>query len=477
MKTLIQNAAILTMDQEHPYYENACIEICEGKIGYVGAQPQHQSSFFDQVVEARGKLAIPGLINAHCHSYANFVKGMAPTIPLELWMIHIMAQGEVLTPEDIYWNVLLGALEMIKTGTTCCIDHLAQGYDALDAAMQAYRDIGFRAALAPMITDKPYYATLPLIKNEVPEDLKTTAADGGKLLEMTVKLLHKWHNQENDRLKVFFGPSGPQRCTDELLAEAARLAGVYHTGFHSHVLETSAQAQTARTLYGEPMLMHLDRLGCLGENTTLVHAVWLDDEEIALAARRKAVVVHNPASNFLLGSGIAPVNKYRSHNVTVALGTDGVNVSGNHSLFGSIQLAAMIHNHTNNQPQTWIQPMDALHMATRNGAPAFLDDGLGVIRAGQKADITILSLEGSCLTTPLNNLPWQLAHTQPNELVESVFIDGRAVLLNGKLVNVDEEKILAEGERRGKRIRASIQEHKQQGIVKKIQALQQCMMN
>ena len=473
MKTLIQNAKIITMNQEQSYFEQGCIVIDDNLISYVGDSPPQDKNSYDDIVDASGKLVIPGLVNAHCHSYANYVKGMAPTIPLELWMLYIMAQGELMTPEDVYWNAMFGAMEMIKTGTTCCIDHLAQGYDALDGAMQAYKDIGLRAAIAPMITDKPYHETLPISGREIPQILKKPGASTDSLLDMTMKLLKKWHGQDNGRLKVFFGPSGPQRCTDELLKECARLARVHQTGFHSHVLESSAQAQTAQLLYGEPMVCHLDKLGCLGENTTMVHAVWLTDEEIALAAERKAVVVHNPASNFLLGSGIAPVNSYRSSQVAVSLGTDGVNVSGNHSLFGSIQLAAMIHNHNNNQPDTWIQPQDALQMATQNGAKAFLDEQIGVIKEGCKADIAVLSLKDNCNMTPLNNVLWQLVHSSPGQLVDSVFVDGHAVLRNGKLVNIDEELVLAEAERRGGRIREEFYSQKETDILNKVQVFKQ----
>jgi 5-methylthioadenosine/S-adenosylhomocysteine deaminase len=397
-RILIKDACIITGNSPKLIITQGYISIRDGKVTRVEKGSCANPENYDQIIDATDKIVIPGLLNAHYHSYANYVKGLAPTVPLEQWMLYIMAQGSVLTAEDVYWNTLLGALEMIKTGTTACIDHLAQGSEALDAAMQAYSDIGMRATLAPMISDKPYAATLPISWDQVPDELKQDKVpDADELVNMTIELLKKWH-QEEGRLQVGFGPSGPQRCSDRLISLCVHNADKYNTILHSHVLETKAQADTSKFLYGENMLFHLDKLGFLTPKTTLVHAVWLTDDEIKLAAVRGVTVVHNPASNFLLGSGIAPINKYRANGVRVALGTDGANVSGNLSMFDAIRLTSMIHNFSEVNSENWVKPQEALNMATIDGAKAFSQKELGTIEPGKTADLVILDPQGNLVT-------------------------------------------------------------------------------
>jgi len=452
-RILIKNAYIITGIDEKSLISLGYISLEDGKVTRVEKGTCANPENYDQIIDATDKIVMPGFLNAHYHSYANYVKGLAPTVPLEQWMLYITAQGQVLTPEDVYWNTLLGALEMIKTGTTGCIDHLAQGGEALDAAMQAYSDIGMRATLAPMISDKPYAATLPVSWEQVPDELrqdKVPDADG--LVEMTIGVLKKWH-QEEGRLQVGFGPSGPQRCSDRLISLCVHNADKYNTILHAHVLETKAQADTAKLLYGQDMLFHLDKLGFLTPRTSLVHAVWLTDEEIELAAARGVVVAHNPASNFLLGSGTAPVNKYRAHGIPVALGTDGANVSGNLSMFDAIRLACMIHNPSNLEYETWLKPYQALQMATKEGVKAFSQKELGTIEPGKKADLIILDTQDSIVFTPANELLWQIAHGAPADTVDTVLVQGRVIFQNKKLTALSEKRILEEGVKRGARIR------------------------
>jgi cytosine/adenosine deaminase-related metal-dependent hydrolase len=338
------------------------------------------------------------------------------------------------------------------------MDHLAQGFEALDGAMQAYRDIGIRATMAPMISDKPYHATLPIAEDALPPGLKSQGAPSPQeLIATTVSLFEKWHSTKGSRLHVFFGPSGPQRCTDALLKECGQRARLLDTGFHTHVLESKAQARTAEAFYGRPMLFYLDELGCLSERTSMVHSVWLNDEEIKLAADRGAVAVHNPSSNLLIGSGIAPVKKFREAGVPVALGTDGANVSGSLSMFDSMKLAGLIHNRPDLPQEEWLQPQDVLQMVTHHGPKAFLEKNLGAIAPGQKADLVLLNLE-DCALTPLNNPCWQLVYAEPASAVETVLVQGEPVLWQRKLTRISEKRILEEAARRGERIRNTFAE-------------------
>ena len=465
-KVLINNSYIFTGDQNNTIIPRGCIVIEQGRIVAVTSGEFIDPSNFDLVIDGTNTLTMPGLINAHHHSYANLVKGMNPTVPLEQWMLYTMALGGLLTPEDMYWNALAGAMEMLRSGTTSCMDHLAQGFEALDGAMQAYRDIGLRVTMAPMISDKPYHATLPIAEDALPPELKNQGAPTAQeLVATTVALYEKWHTK-GSRLHVAFGPSGPQRCTDDLLKECGNQARLLDTAIHTHVLESKAQARTAEFLYGKPMLFHLDEMGCLSERTSLVHSVWINDREMKLAADRGAVVVHNPSSNLLIGSGIAPVIKCREMGVPVALGTDGANVSGSLSMFDSMKLAGLIHNRPDLPQEAWLQPQDVLDMITRHAPKVLLEKDLGRIAPGQKADLVLLNLENPSLT-PLNNACWQLVYAEPTSAVETVLVQGEPVLLQGKLMRISEKRILEEAARRGERIRKAFAEKHHDQVLRK----------
>lgn len=452
MLILLQNGWLISPDMGAPP-RKVNIVVQDGLIREITEKEIAPGERFDRIIEATGKFVMPGLVNGHMHSYANLVKATTENIPLEIWMLYITAQGRSMEPEDLYWNALLGAAEMIKSGTTCCMDHLAQGLPGLDAAMQAYHDIGMRATLAPMISDKTYFETLPVDQNLVPPELKPGQAPSVQaLLETTVTLLKKWHGKD-DRLGVAFGPSGPQRCSDELMKECMRLACQYDTTWHSHVLESKVQEQTGPFLYGQPMVLHLDEIGCLNERTSLVHAVWLTREEAVRVAERGAVAVHNPASNLILGSGIAPVNMYRELGVPVALGTDGANCGGNLNMLEAMKLAAMLHKFSNPHPQNWITAGEALKMATVNSARVTLrEKEIGSLETGKKADIVILNPERSPAMTPVQNPLWQLVYSESGAAVETVMIQGVVVLEGGRLTMIDEEKLYTEANRRAAQV-------------------------
>ncbi|MEL7564261.1 MAG: amidohydrolase [Dehalobacterium sp.] len=449
MLILIKNGWVIVGDIHQTELKRGQIVVKNGLIEEVSTRDFGDAEGFDRVLDASGKIVIPGLINGHIHSYANLVKATIENLPLEPWMLYITAEGRCMDVEDIYYNTLLGCIEMIKNGTTSCVDHLAQGFSGLDAAMRAYRDAGFRAAVAPMISDKPYYQSLPVDDESVPEEMKRGPFSLRQdLLDTTIELYKKWHGKDN-RLKVMFGPSGPQRCTDELLTACARLAQEYDTGFHSHVLETKYQAQAAEHLYHKPMIMHLDELGCLNERISLVHGVWLTKEEAQLAAERGAVVVHNPASNLTLGSGIAPINTYRELKLTVALGTDGANCGGNLNMLESMKLAAMLHKSQAPHFGKWVTAGEVFQMATLNSACISLQNReIGSLEAGKRADVVILNPAKSPCLVPLQSPVRQLVYSETGTAVETVMIEGKIVLDDGAITIFDEKKVYTEAERR-----------------------------
>ena len=466
-RILVKNGRIVKPDRE--FIGSIVVE--NGKIARILTEDMEVVGTFDGVVDATGMIVLPGFVNAHVHSYGNLVRGMTPAYPLEGWMLYIMAQGRLMCQEDCYWSALLGAIEMIKSGTTCLIDHLAQPAGGLDGAMAAYQKIGIRCVMAPMIADKGYFASLALDRARFSGGyFSEKAQSAGQLIETTESLLKKWHDPSG-RLQVGFGPSGPQRCSDELLRLCGEKAKECDTIVHAHVLETTRQAVSARQLYGEDMVKHLDTLGLLNRRFCFAHGVALTDDEIQLVADRGSCLVHNPAVNFLLGSGVAPVDRYLRAHARVALGTDGANGSGNLNMFESMKDAAMIHNITGitrNHTDRWITPRQVLRMATETGAEACGLSGVtGCIAEGYSADLVLLDPMRSPRMSVSNDVYWQLAYTNPEECVDTVLICGNVVMQNRRLTLVDEAAVLREAARRADELQRRFENSELSGVLEK----------
>jgi cytosine/adenosine deaminase-related metal-dependent hydrolase len=414
----------------------------KGKIAEITNQNHIDENFFTHVLDAGGKVVMPGLINAHTHSYANFVKALAENLPLEEMMFHIMIQGVYQKPEDVYNNTLLGAVEMLKGGITCCLDQLAQNQEGLNAAMEAYKDIGMRATMAPMITDKKYYDTLPIAPDLAPKWAQNSRTVSTKeLIDMSTEFLKEWNGVE-DRLFVGFGPSGPQRCSDDLLKGCMKETIEYDTIFHTHVLETQTQRNTAHYLYGKPMMKHLDEIGCLNEHTSMAHTVWTTKEEASLANERGAKAVHCPACNLFLGSGIAPLNVFREVGWTVGLGTDGANGGGNQNLLETMKIAALLHKVSLTDHHGWVSAAEVFDMATKNNAAILRQENqIGTLAKGKDADIVILDPSRSCSMQPIQDIIAQIVYGEGGAAVDIVMVKGQIVVEDGKCKLVDEKQV------------------------------------
>ena len=456
MDILITNGRIYTCNNQKDELTKGHILIRNGIIEDITENATQHYANVDRIIDAHGKIIIPGLINAHTHSYANITKGSTGTMPLEMWMVYIMALGKLLEPEDVYYSVLLGIAEMLKTGTTACIDHLAQSYEGLEAAMAAYEISGMRTAMAPMISDKDYLDSLPPVAEDIPTGLFNTVhpPSGQELMETTSRLFKKWH-RKNGRLNVLTGPSGPQRCSDALLKRCASFARDYDTVLHTHLLETRKQVETGMTFYGKPMVLHLEEIGMLNCKTSFAHCVWLTEPEVETAANRNSVIVHNPASNLRLGSGKAPIGAYKKAGLTIALGTDGTNCGCSVNMFESMRLAGILHNPDEPLPEQWIRPDEVLSMATLNGAKAAgLDHETGSLEVGKKADITVLNPKRSFALNPLEQPLNQIIYGESGNAVETVIIEGKIVVDDGVITTFDEKMVFDEVGKRVERLQA-----------------------
>ena len=453
MSLLIRNATILAMDGAHgsaPFTGDILVQ--GDRIAAIGANVPAPDGV--QVIDGTDKLITPGLVNAHLHSWEAMFKGRYDNLPLELWMLY---SYPILgcTPLDarlIYLRTMLVGIESLKNGVTCVVDDIielpGQSMEALSAAFQAYDDLGMRANVSGHIINKPFTDTIPYATEVLPKDLlekvnKLTPPTTKDFLDFSKEALSRFQDK-NGRLRYVIAPSGPQRCTDDLLAGAHELALKHGTPYHIHILETKTQAVTGREFYGKTLIRHMHDVGALSERTTIAHSVWVTDDDIELMGKARCSVAHNPISNQKLGAGIAPFRKLLDAGVNVALGTDGICSNDTARMLDVMHVAAILHKVTSPNYKLWPTADEVLRAATIGGArSAMIHDQVGSLEVGKKADLVIFDTK-SINFTPLNDLRNHIVYCENGSSITTVIVNGEVVVNDGSLIRVNETALLDE---------------------------------
>jgi len=449
MDILIENAQLLSPDQEH-MLEGQNVVVSNGRIVRVTSDPVEPEPETRRI-PGRGRLMIPGLINAHSHSPENLLKGRYEGLPLEFWLSDIFGSSFAFTEREIYLSAMIGAIEMLKTGTTAVVDHFwvngKLGRTALDSVMNAYREVGIRAAVAPLVEDQHRLNALILAENpdlsrEVYGVSPPSSAD--EYLDLLDDFFQAWHLKHDGRLRCLAGPSGVQWCSDRLLVGSIELAERYDTGLHMHVEETKLHAVACRELLGRSAVAHLAELGVLKERASLAHCVWVDDDDIETIVEADATVVHNPVCNLKLGSGFAPILEILGRGGHVALACDGAASNDSQIMFEAMKTAGLMHTVRSSDHRRWVSARRIFQMATVEAAKVMrLQGELGSIHPGALADLVLLDIHTPAFT-PLNDPYQQLVFSETGSSVRTVIVNGRVVLDDGRLLTVDEGDLLAE---------------------------------
>jgi 5-methylthioadenosine/S-adenosylhomocysteine deaminase len=423
----------------------------QGRIVSVGGR----SGGLGEQVDCSRFAVVPGMVNAHAHSNENWFRGLWDNLPLEPWMLfsYPVLAAAAQTRDEIYVRTLLGGIELVRSGATTVVDFLYDGEAALEPVVCAYRDLGLRALIGIAQSDRAYHETVVLDEGLVPRELiarlereKPPAWD--EWADLNRRTVTRFHRPD-EGISICPAPSGPQRCSDELLCGCAALADELDLMIHIHVLETRMQAVSGRRLYGRTLPEHLDEIGFLSPRVCFEHGIWLTPSDVELVRDRGVTVVHNPVSNLKLGSGIAPVPSLLEEGVTVALGTDGMCSNDGNDMFAALKAAALLHKLWEVDYERWLGAREAWAMATAGGAAAAGDrDGLGEVATGRRADLVLLDLD-SLVFTPLNDPLRQLALGSTTLAVSSVMVGGEWRLRDGVFTGVDEAAVLAEGRARG----------------------------
>lgn len=392
-----------------------------------------------RVVDAQGMIAMPGLINAHTHSGQNLDRGVAPNLPLDLWLIWVVYGGIPFSADDSYTLAMAGALEMLRSGCTAVLDHAWVSPDGFeehaDAIMHAYADAGIRAGLAPMIQDRDIFESMSFdaVPGPGPEPFGDPI-DPQLLTGWMQAFFDRWQ-AKHPRLTPMVGPSAPQRCSDELMASMADLTRQRDALFHTHVLETRTQIVATRERYGRSSVDFLRDLGLLTPGTSLAHCVWMDAEEYTAVRDHGVTIVHNPISNLRCGSGLLPLADLLEGGVSVALGADGAASNDNQNMFEAMKFASLLHS-LYGPHHRWPQPAQVWGLCLEGGAAA-LGQPLGSIKPGMLADIALLDTDRH-VALDKTSLAASLVLAEHGESVHTVLVGGEVMVADGHSTQVDE---------------------------------------
>ena len=451
---LIKGARVLTMDATGTEYDNADILIRGSRIEAVGhglALPSGEG----RAIDGTGRLVMPGLINGHLHSPGNFMKGATDDAPLEIFMLYeVPPLGD--QPESsrlFYLRTLLGAVEMLKLGTTSVHDDAffnpVPTTENIDAVMQAYADAGIRATVAldqPNIVEYDKYPYLfDLLPDEVRRKMEAAPLQtDAELLQIYRDFIARWHGRDGGRLSCSVSCSAPQRVTVPYLEALTDLSRSRDLPFNIHILETKLQRVLGEVKHGKSLIRYVHDLGLLDERKMVIHSIWVDRSDVELMASAGCTVAHNPISNLKIGSGIMPFRTLRDAGIPICLGTDEASVDDTANIWGVAKAAGLVHKITEPDYRRWPTAGEILDCLIGGGARALRQqDRIGKVAPGFEADLILLDLH-TIAFTPLNDLRRQLTFAENGSSVVMTMVRGKVVYEDGKVTGIDEAALLAE---------------------------------
>jgi 5-methylthioadenosine/S-adenosylhomocysteine deaminase len=451
----LAGGTVVTVDGDNRVLEDTDVWVREGRITHLLSAGSPAPWPDDHVrIDALGQAVMPGMVNAHSHSPSALQRARGHGETLDMFVMRSISQLSQRNARTVYVSAAIHAAEMLKSGITGVIDHLRHGLlptvEAVDSAFKAYLDTGIRATVAPMFEDRIYLDSLPIDQSRIPADVRARWRDQTRrppikdYFEMMDAVRATWSGR-HERLGVLLGVDGPQRCTPALLEMTGDYARRHNLGLHTHLLEAKTQALVAPQSDEGSFVALLHRYGLIGPKTSLAHFVWCTPRDMELAAELGVNVVHNPASNLFLGSGVQPTARLLELGAHVALGSDGTGY-GRTNLFEQVRLASLLSRIADTDSDRWIDARRALRLATVGGGRALRQDGLlGSIIPGARADLVTVRLAVPAHRPP-GDLFNELAMYETGAHVDTVVVDGQVVVRSGRLTTIDEAALLAEAE-------------------------------
>ncbi len=432
MKKVIAHAYVATVDDHNTVYPDGTVVMENGLIQWVGPSKEYErnTNEHDQQYDMRGKLVIPGLVNAHTHNVYYLMRGLGMDLELKSWLKKAIWPGLLrIGKHEAYLGSLLGNLENLRSGVTCVADNYYMPKykkENIDGVLQAARDVGLRFLMARGFHDFAF---------NIPEEFVESEDE---IRQEYLRLIDVWHDPEH-LFQMAISPVNILYNRLETVANIGAIALEHGLPIHTHVAEARFEVEEIRRRHGKTYMELFDQMGLVNTKFHAVHSVFLEEVDMKILAQNGGTAIFNPASNLLLASGVAPIEEMKKHGVHIALGTDAPN--NNQDLLESMKLACILPRITHYNPLA-MTSKEVLRMATIQGARAMgIADCVGSLEVGKRADITVVNME-TLHNSPVHDPVANLVYSANQSDVVAVFIDGEPKVMDGSIVGWDVSDVI-----------------------------------
>jgi 5-methylthioadenosine/S-adenosylhomocysteine deaminase len=434
---LVTGGTVVTMDGARAIYDDGAVAVKGDTIVAVGPRTEVEDKYqAPQAIDARGTLVLPGFINGHTHVPMTLFRGLRDDVTLDEWLHKYIfpAEAKNVNQEFVRWGTRLAAAEQIRAGVTTFADM----YYFEDAIAEETKAAGMRGVLGETFIDFPA------------PDNRTEA----ETLAYTEKFMRRW--QGDALIHAASAPHSIYTCSRKTLQDASALARKYHAPILIHVAEMKKEWEDSEKQNGMSPVQYLNTIGLLGPDVVAAHCIYVDTSDFQILLEKHVGCVHNPSSNMMLASGVAPVPEMRAAGVALGLGTDGPAGSNNDlDLMEEMDLAAKLAKITKMDPRA-LNAKAVVEMATIDGARALhMENEIGSLEKGKKADLILIGLDEPN-AVPMYDIYAQLAYALKASDVETVVIGGRLVMRKRKILTVNEEQAIARARQYKKTIAQSL---------------------
>lgn len=427
---LVGNGRVITRDNTMPIIENGCVVMVGNKIIEVGSTDGLKAKYSAaRFIDAKGKLIMPGFINTHMHYYSTFARGMSNDSPPATKFSEILKGlwwrlDKVLTLEDVYYSAVGPMIDQVKNGVTTVFDHHASPYavtGSLFKIAEAAEQIGIRSNLCYETSDR---------------DGEKIADEG---IAENVDFIKYCNKKNDDMLKGMFGLHASMTVSEKTLDKCLNAINGLNAGFHVHSAEGIEDLEDSRAKYGKGVIERWYDTGVLSDKTIAVHCIHISEKEMDLLKEKDAMVVHNPESNMGNAVGASPVLEMFGKGILLGLGTDGYTAD----MMESYKVGNIIHKHVKGDSKVaWGEIPEMLFANNKKIAERYIDGQIGVLKEGALADVIIVDYNPP---TPINegNINGHLLFGINGRFVDTTIVNGKILMEDRKLVNIDEERMMA----------------------------------
>lgn len=426
---LIGNGRVITRDVERPMLDNGYIAIDGNNIIEIGTIELKEKYSSARFINAKGRIIMPGFINTHMHYYSTFARGMANDSPPATKFSEILSGlwwrlDRALTLEDVYYSAIVPMIDQVKNGVTTAFDHHASAFavrGSLFKIAEAAREVGIRSNLCYETSDR---------------DGEKIAMEG---IEENIEFIKYCNSNPDDILKGMFGLHASMTISDKTLDKCLRGIEGLNSGFHVHCSEGIEDFEDAKDKYGTGVIERWYKRGVLGKKSIAVHCIHITEEELDMLKESNTIVVHNPESNMGNAVGASPVLEMYKKGILLGLGTDGYTSD----MMESYKVGNLIHKHVKGDSTVaWGEIPTMLFENNRKITERFIEGQVGILKEGAHADIILVDYNPPT-TINENNINSHLMFGINGRHVDTTIINGKVIMEDRKLCELDEERIMA----------------------------------